>query len=63
MNTIILFLLISVSDGAYNRGNITVVERFTTAQDCENVRAALKKFEENAPAVCVQAKVFFKAAP
>lgn len=57
MKTILVWLLISVSDGSYNRGNVTVVERFATLKDCEHVRAATPKAEMQQEMRCVQANI------
>lgn len=41
MTTIIIWLLITTSDGAYNRGNIYVLERFATEKDCMEVKSQI----------------------
>lgn len=56
MNTIIVWLLISVSDASYNRGTLTVVGKFPDENSCKYV-------EQNLPhssaiqTKCIQAKI------
>lgn len=57
MTIITLWLLLSVSDGSYNRGNALVVERFATAEQCEHVRKHLAKLGSGHDTQCVQAQV------
>lgn len=38
MPSAFLWILITVSNGAYNGGNVTVVERFASSEDCEIAR-------------------------
>ena len=38
MTTILVWLLLVVSDGPYNRGTASVLEKFPTAEQCEHVR-------------------------
>jgi len=58
MNTVLLWLLVSISDGGSNRGNIVVIERFATVEDCEHVRKNLPMgaYVSNT-ARCIQANV------
>lgn len=55
MKTILLWLLISVSDGGYNRGNVDVIERFTTQASCEAVMSQIRT--SDAKLQCVKAEV------
>jgi hypothetical protein len=57
MKTIIVWLLITVSNGGYNRGNVTVVDRFPTAETCEFVRQAIPNKGDDFIARCIQATV------
>ena len=57
MTAITLWLLIAVSDGSYNRGNVTVVERFTSAEQCEHVRKSIANVGSGHEMRCVQAVV------
>lgn len=65
MMVISMWLLITISTGSYNRGNVTVVERFPTVQECEKVRAEVRSLDINENSVssrCIQATVFANAA-
>lgn len=58
MKTVIVWLLISISDGSGNagtRGVLTVVDKFPTQNDCEWVRKEIDN--TNVETKCVQAKV------
>mgnify|MGYP001387698478 CR=1 FL=1 len=61
MSTVLLWLLINVSDGVYNSGNVTVVARFASARQCEVVHAAIKEISSrvrsNTELRCIQAEV------
>ena len=37
MKTVLLYILISISQGTYNEGNLVVIDRFPTLTDCEDV--------------------------
>lgn len=54
MTTVTVWLLIAVSMGYYNKGTVTTVGKFETAQDCEAVR---RKIPDEATTLCVQAKL------
>lgn len=54
MTTVTVWLLIAVSMGSYNRGTVTTVGQFVSAQDCEAVRKAIPN---DATTICVQAKL------
>lgn len=42
METIAVWLLISISTGTYNKGSTTVVATFATKQECIKTRESLK---------------------
>lgn len=56
MIEVMLWLLLTTSDGSYNRGTTTVVERFVDKEQCMHVLRNIpyKSAQESA---CVQAKV------
>jgi hypothetical protein len=58
MTTILVWLLITVSDGYYNRGTSAVLERFADVAECERVRRNIPR-DSNAEvkSVCVQARI------
>lgn len=55
MTTVIVWLLIAVSTGTYNRGTVTVVGSFATVTDCQAVRKHIPG--NNTDTACVQAKL------
>ena len=55
MNTMLVWILISVSTGEYNSGNVQTVERFKTQQMCEHVRKNIPK--DSYKARCIQAEI------
>lgn len=55
MNTVLIWLLVSMSSSSHNYGTATVIERFATVEDCEHVRANLPGSSHTAR--CIQAKV------
>ena len=55
MNTMLVWILISVSTGGYNSGNVQTVERFKTQQMCEHVRESIPKGSHVAR--CIQAEI------
>jgi|GEM_PF-6605144 hypothetical protein len=58
MQAVFLWLLVVVSNGDYNRGNVDVLERFPTVEQCEQVRKNLPKADYDAySARCIQAQV------
>ena len=34
MNTVAIWIMVSISAGGYNHGTMTVIEKFATRQDC-----------------------------
>ena len=58
MTTILVWLLITVSDGYYNRGTSAVLERFADVAECERVRKNIPR-DSNAEvkSICVQARI------
>lgn len=58
MTTITLWLLVSISDAAHNRGTAVVIGTFSTQQHCINVREPVKRLAGgSANAECIQATV------
>lgn len=57
MLEVLVWLLISESDGSYNRGNVSVVERFRTEEQCERVAKLLAKTSNNKFTYCIQSNV------
>jgi len=56
ITTVTLWLLMSV--GKYERFNTTVVERFSTAAECERVRKLVDETTSYTPAMrCIQATI------
>lgn len=56
MNTIIVWLLISVSDASYNKGTLTVVGKFPDENSCKYVEQNLP-LKDSISAKCIQAKI------
>lgn len=58
MTTVLVWLLITVSDGYYNRGTSAVLERFADVGECERVRKNIPR-DSNAEvkSICVQARI------
>lgn len=56
MNTIVVWLLISISAGPYNEGTVTCVGRFVNQNDCEFVRQEVLKMG-NVRTSCIRAKI------
>lgn len=61
MNTIMVWMLISISYGSHNYGTTTVVGHFKTQAMCEHVIKSLP-FENGGSikARCIQAEVYLK---
>lgn len=57
MITMMVWLLISTSDGVNNRGNTTVVERFKTKEMCEHVMKNSPLLNTNQKMKCIQAEI------
>lgn len=57
LTTVTIWLLISVSGGNSNMGTLTVVERFATAEACQEVLKQVPHAGTLLLAKCVQAKV------
>lgn len=61
MTTTLLWLLIAVSEGGNNAGNVSVVARFVDVRQCESTRQAIaaisRRVADNAVMRCVQAEV------
>jgi hypothetical protein len=56
MKTILVWMLLSTSDGVYNRGTVTVVGHFPDAEQCEHVRKNIPN-TDSLNSRCVQAKL------
>ena len=56
MNTIIVWLLISVSAGSYNQGTTTVIGRFPDENSCKYVEQNLPR-QSVISTKCIQAKI------
>lgn len=59
MIEVLVWLLISTSDGSYNRGNVAVVERFKNKEQCEHVRANIPE-KHSQGSICIQANIYIK---
>lgn len=59
MNTVLIWLLVSVGHNWSHAIGTEVVERFATAQDCEAAAGAIRDAREHGKPVlrCVQARV------
>lgn len=55
MKTVLVWLLIAISSGSYNRGTTTVVEKFSSKEDCMDVANTLRKSPVDL--YCVPAKI------
>lgn len=56
MNTVMVWMLISVSSWTHNYGTTTVVGHFTTQKMCEHVQKNLPN-KETVKSVCIQAEI------
>lgn len=61
MTEITIWILVAFSNGAYNGGNSTVIDRFASEEACVAARAqtwnAEKTFNNQKWATCIKAKV------
>lgn len=60
MNTIAIWILLAISNGGYNHGTITVIDRFPSAEACANTMRDLKADRDSTSEVmfrCVRAEV------
>lgn len=57
LTTVTIWLLISVSGGTGNMGTVTVIERFATAEACQDSLKQVPNVGILLLAKCVQAKV------
>jgi hypothetical protein len=55
--TIVLWLLVAVSDGGNNRGTVSVVERFVSKQACEDVSGQIPRAGDNVLTRCIRAEL------
>ena len=55
MKTVLVWLLIAISSGSYNQGTTTVVEKFSSKEDCMEVANTLSK--NTVDLYCVPAKI------
>lgn len=56
MTTMLVWLLIATSDGYYNRGSVTTVERFASKTNCEHVLNNIPN-KHSVEAKCIQAEI------
>ena len=56
MIEVLVWLLITTSDGSYNRGTTTVVERFIDKEQCMHVMRNIP-YKSAQEANCVQARI------
>jgi hypothetical protein len=52
MNTILVWLLVTVSDGAYNRGTVTYSPPLATVEDCQRIQKNIQG--NSAYTYCIQ---------
>jgi hypothetical protein len=61
MKTMIIWLLISVSTGTHNKGDVSIIERFTDLNQCKAMRQSIlsisSEVENNVAMRCIQAEV------
>ena len=57
MNTILVWLLIATSTGSHNGGNVSLIAKFQSVEQCEHVREQIPKSGYNVQAVCIQARI------
>jgi hypothetical protein len=57
METVVVWLLIAVSDGYYNRGSVAVVERFVSQRACEDVRGQIPMAGKEVQTKCIAAQL------
>ena len=62
MNTITVWLLISISNGGFNSGYnssgvVTVVARFHDSAQCQSVQRSIKEMSERVATRCIQAVI------
>lgn len=60
MNTVLIWLLVSVGHNWSHAIGTEVVERFATVQDCEATAAAIREAREQGKPMlrCIQARVY-----
>lgn len=57
MSTVLVWLLIATSTGPRNTGNVSVIAKFQSAEQCEHVRKNIPRVPYSAEAVCIQANI------
>ena len=57
MNTILVWLLVTVSDGVYNRGNVSYSPPLATLEDCQRIQKNIKNSEFSTMCIQVNMKV------
>lgn len=58
MTTITVWLLISISAAPYNRGNVDVIAKFATEEDCTELQDEIRKLAGSSAALnCLKANV------
>lgn len=58
MNTVLVWLLVSVSDGAYNRGNVTYSPPLATLEDCQRIQRFIP--QNRVETQCIQVREVLK---
>lgn len=58
MQTILVWMLISVSNANSNSGNVTVVSYFDKLNQCQHVQKNLPLHEYSYSSKCIQAEVY-----
>ena len=51
---LVWFLLLAVSDGPYNRGNVSVVAQFTKIESCEQAKKEFASVYKEGYLVCLK---------
>ena len=57
MNTILVWLLMTVSDGVYNRGNVSYSPPLATLEDCQRIQKNIPSNEVYTQCIQVYVKV------
>ena len=57
MNTVLVWLLVSVSDGVYNRGNVSYSPPLATMEDCQRIQKNIQGSQNYTTCIQVSLKV------
>ena len=57
MSTVSIWILVAVSTGYYNKGNVSVIDRFATHNDCKIVAQSIRNLDQPVALLCTEAKV------